>query len=282
MLNTASGILLVVKKWYLPLLNNYPGTSAFWCMYISIALSISWKREVKLCPRVLSVCELDKNLSSTTFGQVSTWPHPETTSPIMPRSGPWRPRLFRVSPQAGAALGTPSSVLPPWAYNGDRLLVTRRRVRRFSVRREARAAAWTACVLPRQALRAAGERVPAPRASSSAGTGTSAHLASALPLPPTRNGRLPIPNRGTGGPLSRRQHEESPLCRPLAGLAVALWSYLRPRSTICNNSRVPYLISAAGQSGPPEIRPPPTFQTSVCLSPRLTACSCSVNSPCPP
>lgn len=119
----------------------------------------------------------------------------------MPRSGPWRTRLFRVGPHVGAALGTASSRCSGRGRDGERVLVARRRVRGLGVRREAGAAARTARALPRQVLRAAGERaglapwLPAGRLGRPTHMSPPAEPRPSRPQPPRADPLRPQPPR---------------------------------------------------------------------------------------
>lgn len=159
-LNSARNIVSG-EKWYLWIVNSYRGASAFWCMQVRIALHI-WNGKDKRSALGFGRFKCQLKTSSqpqlpTNSGPNSGLASAKTTSPSMPRSGPRRTRA-----STGLARGPSQPRLQPvpeqWPRHGDRVLAPRRRFRGLGVRREAGAATWFARVLPRQALRAAGER----------------------------------------------------------------------------------------------------------------------------
>lgn len=204
-------------------------------MHVRIALSISSNREVKFCPCVVNQIKPQLNDSQLAVGrQVPVWlPPKDYKSQHAARWASTAPPLPRWPARGRRSRHRLLSMLLSWARNGNRLLVAWRRVRGLGVRGEAGEAAWTACVLPRQALRAAGEKAgplglipaPGPRApgsrpdSASAPQGRVAYpRTQTLParvLRPRGLPGVPFPTRAAAGwarpPLPPR---ESPRRRP--------------------------------------------------------------------
>lgn len=286
------GVWSIVKNWYLPVLNSYPEASAFWCVHVRIAPSISRNREVKFCPRVVNQIKSQLNDSQLAVGQVPVWlPPKDYKSQHAARWASTAPPLPRWPARGRRSRHRLLSMLLSWARNGNRLLVAWRRVRGLGVRGEAGEAAWTACVLPRQALRAAGEKAgplglipaPGPRAP-----GSRPDSASDAPRP---RGLPPNPNPPGTSPASTR----TPWCpfpyssRSLLGPALsapegipapsAINSHLasglppggslasRPCSKICSCSRGTSLLLLPGSQGPQKSSPRPLFRPQCCLLP---------------
>ena len=168
------------------------------------------QRSQNLLPGVRSVSGSDNHLSSTTTPNQQR-PRPRVALKDYKSQ---RAALWAVEAPPFPA-GPASSLPPPRARDGFRVLVVRRRVRGLGVRGEAGAAVRTARVLLRQALRAAGEKLgplrlipgPRPRPPRGPGPGPSAR-ANANP------GRLQRPPRP---PPSLLLHGEAAFPGPIPG-----------------------------------------------------------------
>lgn len=169
------------------------------------------------------------------------------------------------------------------ARNGNGMLAARRRIRGLGVRGEAGAAAWTTRVVPRQTLRAAGERAgPAglTAASGPGGLGPTALQTSyaRIACPPNPDPLAALRSPGSPcHPSTYEPHRLSPTSSAREGIPAqpAIRSHLafrrshraslasRAYSVVCISYHGLSLLLQPYSQGPAKIQPPPTFQTSV-------------------